>query len=371
MGSMVNKKPKLVLVSSGIRRDLHQPLRYFRAFSIFHLYRDSEYGDMETGDFYHPRAIRYQGMVDLYQKIRRLKPDILQTAEPWANNLALKITLVCYWYSILNPRIKLIFPCFENVPLNQKFSRLVARTLQWWAKILAKRTVRIFYLNRGARQNLLDCGIKEVKLQRANWGTWGIDLEEFKPRSEALELKRKRALIIFVGKISRAKGVPWLIDAFEGLNAELPQARLVLAGPLADADWLKNIRSNVKIEYIGAVKNKDLPPLFRRAALTVAPSVSTRQWIEQVGMVNLQSMACGTPVVSTHSGAIPEYIKDGQGCRLVQEKDAQAIRAAMKEFLLQSRFYAEQTKKAREWIENHYAVRENIAKLEKILLRLL
>jgi len=164
--------------------------------------------------------------------------------------------------------------------------------------------------------------------------------------------------------------VPWLLDAFAKLKNDFPQAKLKLAGPLDEEDFLKKIKTTRGAQYIGIIKNQELAIHFQKATLTVSPSITTPKWEEQVGMVNLQSMACGTPVVSTYSGAIPEYICDRNGCLLMAEKNSDEIYRAIKKMIGDRVFYARQVEKAKQWVKR-YEVQENIIGIEKILIKLI
>jgi glycosyltransferase involved in cell wall biosynthesis len=213
-------------------------------------------------------------------------------------------------------------------------------------------------------------GVFGDKLQRVNWGTWGIDIQEFKPGRERSSDKLITPTLLFVGKLSRAKGIPWILEAFAKLSQQMPGIKLDLAGPIEEKGFLSKIKPNKNIRYLGVVKNRNLPHLFRKASLVLTPSVTTKEWEEQVGMVSLQSMACATPVISTYSGAIPEYIKNGRGCLLVKEKSSPGLEKAVKKLLRDPAFYQKQRQEALDWVRQNYEVKKNIIQIEKILLDL-
>jgi glycosyltransferase involved in cell wall biosynthesis len=104
-----------------------------------------------------------------------------------------------------------------------------------------------------------------------------------------------------------------LLQTFATLRAAEPRVELWLVGP-TDLDpgnqpLVDKARQTAGVVVRGSVKHAALPPLFRRAWVSVLLSQTTRRWAEQVGMVALQSLACGTPVVATDSGAIREYLE--------------------------------------------------------------
>ncbi|TSC93473.1 MAG: group 2 glycosyl transferase [Candidatus Berkelbacteria bacterium Licking1014_7] len=370
-GDLRQKKPKMAILSFGIRRDLHQPLKYFQKITIVHFYFESNYNDMKPGDFSYPSAQRFSTMIDLYKKLASAAPDIIQTSEAWAtNSIALKITLVSFWYCLFH-KVKLVYPVLENRPIEKKFSPVKTWLLKKWVGFFSKWADKIFYLNEGARRNLLWAALPEKKLQKAMWGTWGIDTNEFKPAQMTIAQKYQNPLIFFVGKISRAKGVPWILDAFQIVNKKYPQVKLLLAGQPEDKKILARIERMKNARFLGIIKNSDLAKYFQKTFITLAPSITTKVWEEQVGMVNLQSMACATPVISTRSGAIPEFISDGKGCALVKEKNSSEIARALQKFLQDKKYYKDQSKKAVKWVVKHYNAHQNIANLEKKLLDLL
>jgi glycosyltransferase involved in cell wall biosynthesis len=358
---------RLVIISDVIRRDLQQPLGLFKNFEIIHLYKEAAYQDMSEADFKIVKTIKWTGLVDLWRQLKSYRPDIIQGAEPWATRASLGVSLVTYWYKIRFPRSKLIWPAVENRPLKTKFKFPINSLIIWWSGIYGRRSDLVMYRNQGSQKNLLACGIPRTKIDSVNWGTWGIDCQEFRPLPEIT--KSKEPLFLFVGKISVSKGVPWVLEAFKIIKKDYPEAKLVLAGqvidiPLTSLDY-------PGIEYLGVVKNKNLPEIYNRASLVLAPSITTPEWEEQVGMVNLQAMACGTPVISTNSGAIPEYIVSGQGAVLVEEKDARALASQAIKLLKDREQYTLMSHVARKYIQDHYQIQDSIKTIEIRLKELL
>lgn len=180
----------------------------------------------------------------------------------------------------------------------------------------------------------------------------------------------KVPVVLFVGKISVAKGVPWLLEAMEEVVKEFPKVQLWLAGSI-DKNYELRIKNYAFIKYLGIIKNRDVAKLYRQATVVVAPSVTTKTWAEQVGNVNLQALSCGVPVVTTNSGAIPEYVKDGQGVTIVSEKDSKALAAAISRLLGSDKIRATMSRLGRQWILARYDVRKNIAQLDNWLVSLM
>lgn len=119
----------------------------------------------------------------------------------------------------------------------------------------------------------------------------------------------KNPMILFVSDLTDSrKGLSILLQAFYRFKSKVPRTVLLLAGQtdkyttkrLLD-EIPRDMQSSIKIMGLGRLE--DLPLLYSRAAMTVLPSMD-----EVFGMVLLESLATGTPVVGCNSGAIPEII---------------------------------------------------------------
>ncbi len=152
----------------------------------------------------------------------------------------------------------------------------------------------------------------------------GIDLEAWRPNDDAdlvrsLGVDPDRPTVIFVGRITRQKGLPYLLRAVAALPPEVqvvlcagaPDTAEILAEVTALVEGLQQQRTGVVwIDRI--LPRGELTALLTAADVFVCPSV-----YEPLGIVNLEAMACGTAVVGTSTGGIPEVVVDGETGRLV------------------------------------------------------
>jgi glycosyltransferase involved in cell wall biosynthesis len=98
---------------------------------------------------------------------------------------------------------------------------------------------------------------------------------------------------------------------------------LILAGKMHDvqerAHFEKTVEPylNDEVRYVGEVSHDEKVRLLQRASATIFPI----QWPEPFGLVMVESMACGTPVVATRFGAVPEVIEDGRSGVIVDDFD--------------------------------------------------
>jgi starch synthase len=152
----------------------------------------------------------------------------------------------------------------------------------------------------------------------------GIDLEKWKPVHDedvvrSLGIDPTRPSVVFVGRITRQKGLPYLLQAARKLPKEVqlvlcagaPDTPEILAEVQAGVAQLASERSGVVwIERL--LPQPELGAVLSAATTFVCPSV-----YEPLGIVNLEAMACGAAVVGTATGGIPEVVDDGVTGRLV------------------------------------------------------
>lgn len=355
------------MVSTGIRRDMLTPLAFFSKFELAHFYSTNVYGDLTSEDF--DSSLRaYHSPTDLYRKILAAQPDVIQTVEPFSF-YTLPYTIACL-RAANKTRTPLLVPTFENRPLDIKFGRLRAGFLRRVAGNLFAHACLIIVMNKGARQNVILSGGEAGKIVRGMWGSWGVDTREFFPRPT--RDPKQPPTILFVGRLHEDKGVFVLLDAFELIRQEMPTARLryIGEGP-ARAELERRVTQfgmQQAIAVPGTVKNREIPELLRAADVFCAPSCTTSRWAEQVGMSALQAMASGVPIVSTHSGAIPEYVPDGVAGILVAEKDARALASAIVELLADPKRARHMGEQGRAYATEHYEARANVERAEQLMM---
>jgi phosphatidyl-myo-inositol alpha-mannosyltransferase len=137
------------------------------------------------------------------------------------------------------------------------------------------------------------------------------DIDAF-PLKQGRDLERPR--ILGVGAFSEPrKGAIVLMQAFQRLKERVPNAILQYSGNVPEqlkARLLAGVPTEISkdVEFLGAGSLSDLPNLYGAAAVTVLPAVE-----EAFGLVLVESLACGTPVVGSNTGGIPDIIQEGIG----------------------------------------------------------
>ncbi|MCS7079319.1 MAG: glycosyltransferase family 4 protein [Chloracidobacterium sp.] len=166
------------------------------------------------------------------------------------------------------------------------------------------------------KRSLLAHGVPEGKVMV---NPYGVDLDAFTPRSAREEGRPFRFL--FLGSLTARKGLPLLLEVWRKLAAR--QAELWLVGPVAPA-VRRLIPDLPGLSVLGKRPHRDLPDLIRRCDVLVFPS-----YFEGFGLVVLEAMACGVPVIASDATAGPDVIEDGVDGWLMAAGDAERLQAVM------------------------------------------
>jgi starch synthase len=205
----------------------------------------------------------------------------------------------------------------------------------WCERVAVESAASVVAVSNGMREDVLQA-YPAVSPERVRVIHNGIDTDEYAPDAETDVLRRfgvdpSRRTVIFVGRITRQKGLPVLLRAAAILD---PSAQLVLCAGQPDtldlADEVTGLVRGLQQTRSGVfwipemLPKTDVIQLLSHATVLACPSL-----YEPLGIVNLEAMACGIAVVASRVGGIPEVVSDGETGLLVDPGDPTALAAAL------------------------------------------
>ncbi|HEU5472118.1 MAG TPA: glycogen synthase [Actinophytocola sp.] len=208
------------------------------------------------------------------------------------------------------------------------------RLSSWVERTAYRDADAIIAVSKGMRADVLDC-YPELDPDRVRVVYNGIDTDFYHPVTDTEVLARfgidpDRPVVLFVGRITRQKGVAHLVAAAHRLDSG---AQLVLCAGEPDTPELA-AEIGTAVTTLSAARpgvfwiQRMLDPVELRALLSRATVFACPSIYEPLGIVNLEAMACGTAVVASDVGGIPEVVAQARTGLLVHydERDVEAFR---------------------------------------------
>ncbi|MBI5093913.1 MAG: glycosyltransferase [Candidatus Hydrogenedentes bacterium] len=225
---------------------------------------------------------------------------------------------------------------WDNIPFNmERDGEMRARK----RRALEEADLFLVHTERSRRTLMLE----GVSADRIVQFAPGVDTDLFSPgpyHRADLGLAADEFVILFVGFLFARKGIDFLLMALKGLLRDDALAgrkiRLLMVGAALGRERVETLARRLGVTqactFAGSVPYGQMPNVFRSSNAFVLPSIATEEWQEQFGMSLIEAMACGTPAVSTYSGAIPEIA--GDGAALCQPNDFLALYETLKDLIL-------------------------------------
>ncbi len=210
----------------------------------------------------------------------------------------------------------------------------------------------------------------------------GVDLNRFNPVWRNRDNTMRKTLltdgcemvILYAGRLVWEKGVYDLLHAAGDLIRDTGSAvKLLLvgdgpekAGLMRRADELGISRNVI---FAGSICHEQMHHVYSLADIFVLPSIPTKRWQEQMGMSLIEAMACGTPVITTYSGALPEVA--GDAAILVQPADSRGLCRALRSLLLDRNLRHVKGLHSRMRAEEKFSSIKTAAAIEKVFEKVL
>ena len=164
----------------------------------------------------------------------------------------------------------------------------------------------------------------------------GTDPDCFRPHDDTSLRQRlglaDRSLLLTVGRLVRRKGIDTVLRALPTIIQTCPDVAYVIAGTGPDRARLEQLATRIgireRVQFVGEVDHDRLPLYYSAADLFVMPAREDPPDVEGFGLVFLEANACGTPVIGTRTGGIPDAVQDGETGLLIPPDAPDALSEA-------------------------------------------
>jgi phosphatidylinositol alpha-mannosyltransferase len=181
----------------------------------------------------------------------------------------------------------------------------------------------------------------------------GVDCKFFgkgEPRPDFADGKQN---ILFLGRLEKRKGLPFLLEAYAKIKPAFPDTRLIVVGGdggLRSICELYVERNSLRdVVFTGYIPDEAKPDYFKTADIYCAPNTGG----ESMGIVLLEALAAGAPIVASRIEGFSDVLHDGKEGFLVPPRDSDSLAAALKRLLaddeLRAKMQRQATLKAREY----------------------
>ncbi len=239
--------------------------------------------------------------------VRDLRPDVVHVHEPLAPGLSMLAALAAR-----APVVATFHACADRLWTYRLFAPLLRIVLRRCHHVVAVSDAAAALLAR-------DLGLRAEVRHNA------VDLETF---NGAVPLELPPApTVLFVGRLEPRKGVRVLVQALPALIARVPEVRVLVVGDGDGRGEIERLPAPIRahVQLLGAVHDADLLRCYASASLLVAPALGR----ESFGIVLLEAMAAGLPVVASDIPGYRAVVRDGIDGLLVPAGHAQRLADAL------------------------------------------
>lgn len=307
---------------------------------------------------------------NLKKTLQSLNPDIILLEEEYWTQIAAQVSYVTKRFL---PETKLILLSQENIchiwerEAQSPYQKLRYTSFHLLEKFIIPRLDGLIFqfpeVWQDVNQRMLVLKFKGLK---GTFPQLGVDYDRFAKPVPAkildkiknkLNIKAKNFVYGYIGRLTPEKGIEDMIYAFEAWDK--PNTRVLIIGNGEDSyiEKLKTLIDKLNLNHIislhPAIAFDDIPAYFQIFDISILLSHTTPIWKEQFGRVLVESMAAGTPVIGSDSGAIPLVI--GDTGYIVPEKDIIYIRKALNEAYTHKEEYIQLSKLAKAKSKKEFA----------------
>jgi glycosyltransferase involved in cell wall biosynthesis len=362
----------VTVVARRVRRELpaHEEMSGFNVFRfsmlpyplpVFHI--TEILGAWRTA-----RRVLRQRPIDLVH-VHEALPGSFASGTAHHRGIPIVYTLHAPWSSEWSRAFVCRRPAF-GTPMLNLVPRVFARYLRGIERKNLRRSSRVVALSRFTRDILMSD--YEVPPERIVLIPGGVDTERFKPHGDRREVRRslgidEAALVLLtVRRLVPRMGIENLLRAAALLKQTVPDLKLLIGGRGELRTRLEKVAMSEglgdSVSFLGAISDSELPSYYQAADLFVLPTLE----LEAFGLVTLEALACGTPVVGTSAGAIPEILSPLDFRLVADDVTAESIAQAVRGVIEQQLLAPALRQRCRAYVEQNYSWRSHVELHEKL-----
>ena len=271
-------------------------------------------------------------------------------------------------------------PSHEEYLLTKGAKHWGSRFFQAWARRIIegyclRKSTKIFALSRYMKQRAIDIhGVADEKII-VNPG--GVDLDRFCPPEKRISLKTQLGLpegcvnLFTLRNLEPRMGLDNLIKAMSLLKKKGTKVHLVIGGRGPEEILLKDLIEHEQLQddvrMAGFIPADQLPDFYGAADFFILPTLR----LEGFGLVTVESLACGTPVLGTPVGGTKEILNNFQSNLLFEDSSpesmADGIQLAVEELFTNTCKYKQLRQRCREYALAHYSWQRHLSQLEAVI----
>jgi starch synthase len=236
-----------------------------------------------------------------------------------------------------------------------------------YTNLIGKRIIKagdgVRLLHSSLYDNLLKFGVDGERMKTIHRG---VDTTVFHPYYDGYDVRKELGIeekdffILFVGRLIKMKGIEYLIRALKDLISQYGNLKLVIVGDGNAREDNERMASSIRENVIFAGYRNDVYRFMCAADIVVLPSLC-----EGCPNVVLEAMACGTPVIASRVGAVPDIIENGRTGIIVELKDVEGLKKALVRLMENRELARKMGERGRERVEKEFTWDAVCKKLEK------
>ena len=199
----------------------------------------------------------------------------------------------------------------------------------------------------------------------------GVDTKLFSPKNVKSKFRqhKNRKIILFAGRLNEQKGVEYLIKSMAIVNQKIKNAKLLIIGQGEYRNKMQKLANSLNlsnVEFLGPIPHKNLVDYYNLTDVFVLPAVTSKIGTEGQGLVLLEAMSCGKPVIGTDTGGIRFIIKNNENGLLARERDENDLAENIVKVLSNNKLKQKLSNNGIQFVKDNYSWNRIVKKFNRL-----